>query len=131
MIGRPSKYRDDIPERTLEYVKTFKKLGDLLPTMEGLVLYLGVPRSTLYDWAKQPDKQAFSDALDVLKQTQAKMLFENGLEGKYNSTITKLMLSHNHNVYEKSAKEISGPDGGPVAIQEVRRTIVRPDDTNG
>lgn len=130
-MARPSTYRDDIPELVLEYVKNFETHGDLLPTVEGLALYLNIPKRTLYEWAARDDKAEFSHTLAVLKDRQAKMLMENGLRGDYNAAITKLMLSHNHGMYEKTAKELSGPDGGAIPIQEVRRTIVDSEHSNG
>lgn len=62
-----------------------------LPTFEGLAIHLGVHRDTLYDWDKKYSE--FSDIIERLKQFQAHRLINNGLSGKYNHTIAKLILS--------------------------------------
>jgi hypothetical protein len=58
------------------------------------------------------------------------VLVSKGLTGDFNSTITKMLLNVNHDMVERSAKEISGPNGGPLAVQEVRRTTVDPGHTD-
>ena len=65
-----------------------------LPTIEGLAVEIGVGRKTLYRWAEAHEE--FRHTLDVLLSLQGSMLIQNGLKGEYNPTITKLMLSSNH-----------------------------------
>lgn len=107
-MSRPSTYHEGIPDLVREYVNTFAELGDTLPTVEGLALFTGIPRRTLYTWAEDSAKSDFSHTLDILKATQHKMLFEKGLTGDYNSTIAKLGLSANHGMHEKEKREVSG-----------------------
>lgn len=123
--GRPIEYNKDIVKKAQEYlescvdeeVERIKTEGDKsttyelgvkvsLPSVEGLSLYLGVHRSTIYDWKEK--YQEFSDILGIILQEQAKRLLENGLSGRYNSTIAKLILTK-HGYVER--QEISGKDG--------------------
>src|SRR5262249_28803941 len=72
---------------------------------EGLAVALGIARSTVYLWAdKHPE---FSDILELLLSQQAAQLIQNGLSGRYNSTITKLMLTK-HGYSDKQEVEHKG-----------------------
>ena len=64
---------------------------EVIPTIEGLSVYLNVSRSTVYKW--KGDNAEFSDILEDLMARQAKELFSNGLTGDFNPTITKLILT--------------------------------------
>lgn len=98
-VGRPVEYNDNMLIKAQEYLasthdrydeQTHKDIVNL-PTFEGLAIHLGVHRDTLYDWdSKYPE---FSDIIERLKQFQAHRLINNGLSGKYNHTIAKLILS--------------------------------------
>lgn len=70
----------------------------LLPTIEGLANTLEVSRDSLYEWESDKD---FSDILEKLRQCQAEKLIQLGLQGRYNATIAKMMLSK-HGYVEKS-----------------------------
>lgn len=117
--GRPTKYSPDVLKRTYAYieecadkVKLFHKTrGDKsdtyerlvfpnLPMKEELAFILGVHRDTLQEWSsKYPE---FSVALERLEQKQKVMLLKGGISGQYNPLITKLTLSANHGMKEKS-----------------------------
>lgn len=82
-----------------------------IPTIEKLALKLKVCRFTLYNWAEEYPK--FKKALEDLRAEQCNKLIQNGLSGDYNPIITKLILSTNHGMKEKSDittdnKEIKG-----------------------
>jgi len=69
------------------------KLRVNLPSIEGLALYLGIDRSTIYDWESQEDKGEFSNIIGELRAKQARELINKGLSGDYNPTIAKVLLS--------------------------------------
>jgi len=112
MLGRPTKYNDETVIKALSYLEG---CYDEIPTMEGLANYLNVAVSTLYEWANDPDKRTFSEALNKIKQTQGDMLIQKGLKGDYNATIAKLML-HNHGYSDKQSTELTGRDGGSIEM---------------
>ena len=104
-IGRPTLYH---PKKTIEVSEKYlascvdeeRVIGEgraatvlrdvHIPTAEGLALALDVSRDTLYDWAQK--YPAFADILGKMNKEQAKRLIDNGLAGKYNATIAKLVL---------------------------------------
>lgn len=93
VFGRPREY-DAVKtvEKSLAYLEAPRSItGKVkIPTIEGLASYLKISKNTIYEWKKiYPD---FSDVIDELMLQQASSLIENGLDGAYNSTITKLML---------------------------------------
>lgn len=120
MAGQPTLYKEDIIERSIAYIDscvdvweqvvvqdgkdstTYKeRLRVKIPSVEGLAIYLGIHRDTVYTWEKA--HPAFSDTLELLRLKQAERLLNNGLSGDYNSGITKVLLGK-HGYAEK--KEI-------------------------
>lgn len=127
--GRPSDYTSKFIEEVDKYIQSCNdedyrliktdgeksttwenKVRVKLPTIEGFAKHIGVATSSLYLWAK--DHPDFSEALDKIKREQKQRLIENGLAGKYNPVIAKLVLSANHGMAEKN--EVSGPNGQPL-----------------
>jgi hypothetical protein len=53
---------------------------------------LGLCRETLRLWSKDEDKKEFLGILDRINQKQECVLLNHGLDGTFNSTITKLVL---------------------------------------
>jgi len=76
-----------------------------LPTLEGFAVFIGVNKTTLYEWEK--DHEEFSNALDLIRSEQQERLINNGLAGTYNSTIAKLILSSNHGMREKTDTDVT------------------------
>ena len=117
--GRPTTYKEEYINKVDEYLAECQdedkqvvkqssekyemydnKLKVNLPTVEGFALWLGISKSTLYDWKKK--HKDFSDSLEMIVEEQRKRLLNMGLSGDYNSTIAKLILSSNHGYTEKS-----------------------------
>jgi hypothetical protein len=124
-VGRPTEYSPKLLAKANEYLDLCKdeeiqtvrlvneekgytsyenKLKVKLPSIEGLARYLGVARSTVYEWEKIHSE--FSDILEQVKQEQAERLINNGLSGDYNSTISKLILTK-HGYSDKSETDIT------------------------
>lgn len=124
-IGRPTKYDPEFINKVDEYLQseqdieqtkikgssdkgfeTYKyKLKVNLPTIEGFALFLGVNKTSLYEWEK--DHPDFSNALYKIRTEQQTRLINEGLAGNYNSTIAKLILSSNHGMREKTDTDIT------------------------
>lgn len=125
-MGRPTKLTDELREKADSYL-SYCYAEDEIPSSVGLALFLDVSKSTIYKWADEDD--SFSDTLSKIQGTQERLLFHNGLNGKYNSTITKLMLS-NHGYSDTSkvdhttkGKELPTPIlGGTSAISREQST---------
>lgn len=92
--GRPTSYD---PEKTLfmveDYLEKYQDNNELIPTIAGLALHLGVSRATVNLWDTQDDKKEFSDMLEKIKARQELLLVSGGLGGTMNAAITKLVLS--------------------------------------
>lgn len=118
-LGRPTEYTDDIFEQAREYLVRCnddeledEKLRVNLPTIEGLAACLRVNRDTLYEWAKiYPE---FSDMLEEIRTNQAEKLINNGLAGRYNPTITKLLLTK-HGYSDRQETDVTTA-GKPLPI---------------
>jgi hypothetical protein len=122
-VGRPSKWEDCV-EPAWQYVDGgFQTEGDVVPTVAGLAVFLHCARETVHAWAREHEE--FSHIVKGLMGRQEKMLANGGILGEYNASITKLLLSK-HGYSDKVETAHTGPDGGPVQIQEVKRTIVDP-----
>jgi len=123
--GRPTSYSEEIIEKANKYIDQSKdtdiqvikqsnaekgyemyenKLKVNIPTIEGLAVYLGVARSTIYEWQKE--HKEFSDILEKLLAIQAERLMNNGLSGDYNSTIAKVILTK-HGYVDKQESDVN------------------------
>jgi hypothetical protein len=110
--GRPSVYKDDIPQRMLEYFdieatktvieKMFDKNGKLsgekerevantLPTIEGFCRLIGVSKETLHRWLDDEEKEELRDAYKKSKSIQEAIWLECSLKGLYHPLFTIFM----------------------------------------
>lgn len=110
--GRPTHYSDEIARKSREYLNVYEELGHAVPSVAGLSLYIERARSTIYDWAKDPEKE-ISDILDNINATQEEVAMTKGLKGDYNATLVKLLLGK-HGYHEKVDQQVTGNGGGPV-----------------
>lgn len=113
-MGRPSEYSEEILVKCQEYFDIERPTNDeVIPTIEGLSLYLNVARQTIYDWKNHPDKKDFLYIIEKIMAKQGQGLITHGLDGKFNATISKVILTkHGY----REGIEQSGPDGGPITI---------------
>lgn len=130
-VGRPTEYdfpklhkiveeyiSECIDEET-EFHKTRGEKSDSydriikvkIPTIEGLSLKLDISKDTLYAWKeKYPE---FSYDIERVSKLQAERLIENGLNGNYNPTIAKVLLTkHGY----REGIEQTGKDGKDLPL---------------
>ncbi len=106
-MARPTKYNKKIITDSLNYLKNYKKEhNDEIPSVVGLSAVLEITRETIYKWAKEEGKEAFSDILQKINATQQQVLINKGLSGDFNSNITKLVLGK-HGFHDKQDKDIT------------------------
>lgn len=135
--GRPTKYLEEYINKVDEYLdlhqdlemervglkseKGYEKIDYVLrvdlPTIEGFARFLGVNKTTLYEWEK--NYEGFSNALDKIRVEQQTRLINEGLAGNYNPTIAKLILSSNHGMREKTDTDLTsnGKDLQPLLVK--------------
>lgn len=111
-MARPTKLTKELVDKASKYLGTC--IGKL-PTKEGLSLYLDVSRETLYQWKdlKTDLGRQFSDIFDEVMAEQGERLVQGGIYGKFNPTITKLMLSK-HDYIEATKTDVTS-DGKQLA----------------
>lgn len=109
-------------EKVAEYIEIHESLGDHIPMAAGLADFLGVSKRVLYDWADKHPK--FLHMLDKMNGAQERKLISNGLDGTYQPTIAKLILSK-HGYHDKVDSEVTGKDGDELKITV---KVVRPSD---
>lgn len=142
-VGRPTDYNEQTVAKCYEYLEgrqdtsedivtgqsekgftTYKqKVTVKLPTIEGLAVYIGVHKDTVFEWDKiHPE---FSDFLNILRGQQAERLIDNGLSGDYNPIIAKMLLSK-HGYTEKTQVEHSGDQESPIIFKKADGRAVKP-----
>jgi len=125
-MARPIEYKSDVhPQKVLEYISQcedeieeyHKTRGDKsdsfdrivkvkLPSIEGLAFFMGINKTTVYEW--ESSYEEFSNVIDKLRQKQASELINKGLSGDYNPTIAKVLLTkHGY----REGVEQTGKDG--------------------
>lgn len=109
-IGRPSTYRSTMVQKAIDYANGgYAKQKRAVPTIEGFAKVAGVALQTIYRWGEAHPE--FRDALDYIKSEQREILISHGLCGDFNPTITKLILSANHGMHERTETEHDGSVG--------------------
>ena len=103
-MARPTKYRQEIVEKAQHYLDNYGEYGHKIPSTAGLALVLGLSRETLRLWSKDEDKKEFMGILEAINQKQECVLLDNGLDGTFNSTITKLVLGK-HGYHDRPQQE--------------------------
>lgn len=107
--GRPTKYTEDLLEKAQAYVDMERPTDDeVIPTIEGMAIELGVRRETIHEWVKQEDKAELSNIVKAMDEKQGRILVNMGLSNKFNPKITTIMLNR-HNYRE--GKEFMGQGG--------------------
>ncbi len=103
-LGRPTTYTQALVTMAWAYIKNYKtKHGHEFPSVVGLCSVVNRSRSTLYRWSDEHSdiyQKEFKDILAKLNEEQELVLLNNGINGKFNSNITKLVLGK-HNYHEK------------------------------
>ena len=118
-MARPTKYTPALQKKADEYIKRLPE-GQIVHSVEGLALHLGIHRDTCYAWRDSIDE--FSDTLEAVMKMQAVALINNGLTGEFNSAITKLMMA-NHGYRERSEVDNLSSDGS-MTPQKIERVIL-------
>jgi len=125
-VGRPTKYSEKLQALADTYISKYKELGDVIPSRVGLCSFLGISKSTSFEWANiYPEFSATLDAIDVM---QEKVALNRGLDGTFNSTIVKLVLA-NHGYSDRQELAHTSPDGSmsPTRIEIVAPSLKNDD----
>ena len=92
---RPSKYTPELLEKAWEYVE-FKmphnETNENIHSIEGLCIWLNIHRDTAHTWAKDSNKETFSDIYEAVQQHQASFLVNKGVTDQLSNPIAKLLM---------------------------------------
>jgi len=126
MAGRSSCHEGYL-EEAREYIQGgYEANGEVIPTMSGLAVHLGVARDTVINWAKQESnkhREEWQYISEWLKAVQEVKLINKSLLREFDSTISRLILSTNHGYNEKSRVDHVSSDGSmtPKATIDVTK----------
>lgn len=105
-MARPTKYSKQILIDSQYYIDNHLEFEDLVPSHAGLAYHLKIGKRTVYDWAKDEEKEEFSHMLAQILAKQEKLLLTGGLSADMNATIVKLMLSK-HDYSDKVETDVT------------------------
>lgn len=88
-MARPTDYTEELLDNAYEYVSD---CPDVVHTVVGLCLHIGIAKSTCYRWIEEGN-QEFKDIVDTVADLQERKLLSNGLTNEFNASITKLLLT--------------------------------------
>ena len=115
--GRPTKCTTALLKKARRYLRNLPD-GEVIHTLEGLSLYVGISRKVLHEWKNDPRKQEFRDICEELMSMQANELLNKGVSGEWNPTITKLILTK-HDYSDKVENAHTGANGGPIQFSDM------------
>lgn len=116
VAGRPTKYTPESLELAKDYLNRWQELGDAVPCQEGLADHMGIGLTTIKTWAADEDKEEFRAIFESVKIKQGRRLINSGLNGDFNSVITKLMLGK-HDYSDKVDNKLSGDADAPIKVE--------------
>ena len=99
--GRPSKFNDETLAKALDYITSYETE---VPTIVGLALYIGVSKATIHRWIV--DIPEMVEIADEVRMRQEVKLIDGGLTNVYNSSVTKMLLTH-HGYSDRVEQDIT------------------------
>ncbi len=122
--GRPRKYKtpEELNDKVDEYVAVCKAEEEPI-TWTGMALHLG-----FYGRQEMDNYQNYDGFSDTVKR--AKAIVQNAYEKRLagNSPTGAIFALKNMGWSDKHETAITGGDGGPLQVQEVKRVIIDADD---
>jgi hypothetical protein len=126
-MARPTEYKQEYCQQVIEYGKQGKSLT-------WMASELGVTKKTIHNWM-----EAFPEFLHAMEESRAhsqrwwedagqvNMLLAQGA-GSFNASVWSRSMAARfpEDWRESKGVELTGANGGPVQVNEVRRTIVDP-----
>jgi hypothetical protein len=108
--GRPTIYNEKLVEEARKYVDGgWQEAGDPVPSVAGLACEIGVNRETLRLWSKDESNDFFG-ILNEIMQIQERSLLKGGLQGDFNPSITKMMMTK-HGYSDRVEQDLTTSDG--------------------
>jgi len=108
--GRPTKLTPELKKKAWEYVREWeekaKRLPEVIPTIAGLSLHLGIVKNDIYEYAKKDEE--FLNLVERVNQIQEKILITGSITHKLNPKIAALVLAkHGYHYKEEVSGELT------------------------
>lgn len=123
-VGRPSLYNEQMQAKADDYKFRYSEQSDVVPSRAGLCCWLGISRSTSYDWEKAHVQ--FMHTLEAISVLQENIALNKSLTGDFNATISKLLLA-NHG-YSDAQKVDHTTGGEPMQPSVIEIVAPKPKD---
>lgn len=143
LLGRPPRYRKEIPDELIDYFcvepitidEDQKERITDLPTLAGFCAKIGVPKAIFYDWLKArkhktkvdedgnrykedggPKYPKLNIAFGLIGSYQEHILTTNALRGRYHPMYSGLVAKNLLDWKDKSEQvtQLTGAEGGPL-----------------
>ena len=109
--GRPKKYTDEFIEKEADALDKWRKVeGNIF--IEYFCLERNYHDSRIYEFIEI--NKRFAETYNLFKIKQRVALFEGGLDKTFAHPMCALLLSHNHDIYQKSEQKITGSITDPL-----------------
>jgi hypothetical protein len=108
--GRPRVQYTELAEHVVYYGNNYESLGDVVPSVLGLVVYLGFAEKTFYNIINRMPEDAktrFVQAISMIKSKNKHSLQNKALKGETKERITMFLLNINHGMVEQTQQNIS------------------------
>lgn len=122
--GAWTKYTPTILAKAQAYADGgYERAGDVIPSVVGLALALGVTKQTVYNWVAE--HEAFAWIVEHVDMAQERRLISHGLMDLFNPVITKMLLVR-HGYSDKTLNEVTGANGGALAVESTVTFVLPP-----
>jgi len=103
-----SKYTPELLVAAQLYADCYETIyGEVVPSFAGLAVVLKVRKATLNTWKNDKTKREILEIFDQIENKQEVLLLNKGLIGKFNSSISKLILGK-HGYHDKQDNKFTG-----------------------
>ena len=112
--GRPTKYTPDIFPKIEEYLSMCGREQTKLPSVEGLALFLGVNKTTIFEWDKKYPE--FSNYIKKVANKQKEQLMDDGMYGgkEVNASMAIFLLKAIHGLKEADPTTLVQVNVSPI-----------------
>ena len=121
MAGRPTDYSEEMLAQAKAYMLDgYRDREEVVPSIAGLSRHLGKNRDTMYAWREAHPE--WDELMGILLSHQEVIALNNGLTGKFNPAITKMVLA-NHGYSDRQDINHGSKDGSmtPRAALDVTK----------
>lgn len=128
-MARPTVYTTELLQKARKYAEGgWRENGEVVPTLAGLAVAIGVTKETCRVWKKDPQKVEFSAFCSSIQQQQEMELVNRGLVGDFAAPITKMMMTK-HGYSDRIEQDHQSSDG--TMSPPSRIEIVAPGESEG